>query len=69
MEKIKKESVQTQFLGYSYSNGTPFILTPSMQIPSLQESQISITDSVPCPTERIVNKHLSKYEEVWKALA
>lgn len=67
-EKNKANMNSQQVLGYSYTNDTPFIIVPSEQVAFMQ-GQISINDSRPAATEQIVEKHLSKYEQVWQALA
>lgn len=67
-KKQQKTGINSQVLGYSYTNGSSFIIVPSEQVASLQ-GQISINDSRPVSTEQIVKKHLDKYKEVWKALA
>ncbi len=71
MEKNQFEVQDTfgvQNIGYSLSNGGPFIIVPTEQAAYLQ-GEISITDSRDNSTEAILNKHLDRHAEVWQALA
>jgi hypothetical protein len=71
MAKIMKHTAgnfTTQVIGHSITNGTQFIIHQSNQFLPIH-GVVSINDSKPVTTEKIVEKHIDKYDKVWKALS
>jgi hypothetical protein len=64
-----KEDFGVQSIGFSLTNGGPFIFVQDTEQVAFLQGDISITDSKDNSTDGIVKRHLDKYADAWQALA